>query len=48
MWTIQGRRDPDRVSLRKSKEGRPLKRPRHRWEGNIKMDLKELGWESLD
>jgi hypothetical protein len=22
---------------------RPLGRPRHRWEGNIKLDLKELG-----
>jgi hypothetical protein len=41
------KRNADRVLLRKSKAGRPLKRPRHRWEGNIKMDLKELGWESL-
>jgi hypothetical protein len=23
--------------------GRPLGRPRHRWEGNIKMDLREVG-----
>ena len=23
-------------------------RPRHRWEGNIKMDLKEVGWGSMD
>jgi hypothetical protein len=23
---------------------RPLGRPRHRWEDNIKMDLQELGW----
>jgi hypothetical protein len=23
---------------------RPLGRPRHRWEDNIKMDLKEVGW----
>ena len=22
---------------------RPLGRPRHRWEGNIRMDLKEIG-----
>jgi len=21
---------------------------RHRWEGNIKMDLKEMGWEGMD
>jgi hypothetical protein len=22
----------------------PLGSPRHRWEDNIKMDLKEIGW----
>jgi GNAT superfamily N-acetyltransferase len=25
-------------------EGRPLGRPRRRWEDNIKMDLREVGW----
>jgi len=24
---------------------RPIGRPRHRWEDNIKMDLQESGWE---
>jgi hypothetical protein len=24
---------------------RPLGRPRHRWEDNIRMDLREMGWE---
>jgi len=23
---------------------RPLGRPRHRWDDNIKMDLQEVGW----
>jgi hypothetical protein len=23
---------------------RPLGRPRHRWEDNIKMDITEIGW----
>jgi hypothetical protein len=27
---------------------RPLERPRHRWEDNIKMDLQEVGWEGVD
>jgi hypothetical protein len=27
---------------------RPLERPRHRWEGNIKIDLRELGWGGMD
>jgi hypothetical protein len=26
---------------------RPLGRPRFRWEDDIKMDLKEFGWEGL-
>ena len=25
---------------------RPLERPRHRWEDNIKMDLQDVGWEA--
>jgi hypothetical protein len=39
---VAEKKNADRVLLRKSKGGRPLKRPRHRWEGNIKVDLKEL------
>jgi hypothetical protein len=27
---------------------RPLGRPRHRWEDNIKMGLQEVGWEGVD
>jgi hypothetical protein len=26
------------------REGRPLGKPRRRWEDNIKMDLREVGW----
>jgi len=26
---------------------RPLTRPRHRWEDNIKMDLQKVGWNGL-
>jgi hypothetical protein len=26
---------------------RPLGSPRHRWEDNIRMDLKEVGWKSV-
>jgi hypothetical protein len=25
-----------------------LRRPGHRWEDNIRMDLREGGWESVD
>jgi hypothetical protein len=27
----------------RSKGKKPLRRPRHRWEDNIKLDLKEIG-----
>jgi hypothetical protein len=27
---------------------RPLRRPRQRWEDNIRMDLREIGWEGVD
>ena len=26
---------------------KPLGRPRHRWEDNIKMDLQEVGWGGI-
>jgi hypothetical protein len=26
---------------------RPLGRPRHRWEDNIRMDVREIGWECV-
>jgi len=27
---------------------RPHARPMHRWECNINIDLKEMGWEGMD
>jgi hypothetical protein len=27
---------------------RPLESPRRGWEDNIKMDLREMGWEGVD
>jgi hypothetical protein len=32
------------VLVGKPEGKRPFGRPRHRWEGNIKMDLQEVGW----
>jgi hypothetical protein len=29
-------------------EKRPLGRPRHRWEDRIRMDLREIGWGSVE
>ena len=41
------RRGAYRVLVVKPEEKRPLGRPRHRWEDNIKMDLREVGWEGI-
>jgi len=27
---------------------KPLGRSRHRWEDNIRMDLRKIGWEDVD
>jgi hypothetical protein len=32
----------------KSEGKRPCRRPRHRWEGNIRMNLREIVWEDVD
>ena len=42
------RRGVYRVLVGKSEGKRPLGRPRHRWEDNIKMDLKEVGCGGMD
>jgi hypothetical protein len=40
MWE---RRGVYKVLVRKPEGKRPLGRPRHRWEDNIKMDIQEMG-----
>jgi len=37
-----------RVLVGKLEGKTPLGRPRRRWEGNIKMDLQEVGCEGMD
>jgi hypothetical protein len=36
------------MSVGKPEEERPLRRPRRRREDNIRMDLREIGWEDVD
>jgi len=45
MWE---RLDVYRVLVGKPDGKRPLGRPRRRWEGNIKMDLQEVGCGGVD
>jgi len=42
------RRGVYRVLVRKPEGKRPMGRPRHRWEDNIKMDLQEVGCGGMD
>jgi len=42
------RRGVYRVLVGKSEGKRPLGRPRHRWEDNIKLDLQEAGFGGMD
>jgi hypothetical protein len=37
-----------RILVGKPEGKRPLGRPRHRWENNIRMDLREIGWGGMD
>jgi hypothetical protein len=37
-----------RVLMEKPEGKRPLGRQRHRWEDGIRMDLREIGWGSVD
>jgi hypothetical protein len=37
-----------KVLIGKPKVKRPLGRPRRRWEDGIRMDLREIGWGSVE
>jgi hypothetical protein len=41
------KRNAYRVLMGKPEAKRPLGRPRRRWEDNIKMDLREMGWGGM-
>jgi hypothetical protein len=41
------KRNAYRVLVGKPDGKRPLGRPRRRWVDNIKMDLRELGWDGM-
>jgi hypothetical protein len=37
-----------RIVVGRPEGRRPLGRPRRRWEDNIKMDIREVGWEGMN
>jgi hypothetical protein len=52
-WTgrvpqVGEKRNACRILVGKPDGKRPLGRPRHTWLDNIKMDLREIGWNGMD
>jgi hypothetical protein len=41
---MKEKRNAYRVFVEKPEEKKPLQRPRHRWEENIKIDVREIEW----
>jgi hypothetical protein len=46
--TQERRNEKHKILVGKSEKKRPLGRPRHRREDNIRMDLTEIGWNTVD
>jgi hypothetical protein len=42
------KRNAYRILVGKPEGKRPLGRPKRRWVDNIKMDLREIGWDFMD
>jgi hypothetical protein len=45
---VEEERNVCRVLMGKPEGKRPLGRPRRRWEDGIRMDLREIGWGSVE
>jgi hypothetical protein len=45
---MEEKRNAYRLFVGKPEGRRPLGRPRHRWLGNIRMALVEVGWGDVD
>jgi hypothetical protein len=47
-WTDSLDKRAYRILVGNPEEKRPLGRPRRRWVENIKMYLREIGWDGMD
>jgi hypothetical protein len=45
---MRAKRNAYRIVVGKPEGKRPVRRPRHRWVDNIKMDLREIGRGGMD
>jgi hypothetical protein len=51
VWTCStygAKRNPCRILVVQPEGKRRLRKPRSRWEDNIKMGLREIGWGGMD
>jgi hypothetical protein len=48
MGMTWGKRNAYRILVGKPEGKRPLGRPRGRWEDNIRMDRREIGWGGMN
>jgi hypothetical protein len=46
-WAAE-KRNAYRILVGKPEGKRPLERPRRRWVDNIKMGLREIGWDGMN
>jgi hypothetical protein len=42
------KRNVHKILVRKPEDKRPSGRPKRRWEDNVRMDLREIGWKVVD
>jgi hypothetical protein len=45
---MEAKRNAYMIFVAKPEGKGPLGRPRHRWEDNITMDFREIGWGGVD
>jgi hypothetical protein len=48
MLHVWGMRNAYKIFVRNPEGTRPLTRPRHTWENNIKIHHRKIGWEGMD
>jgi hypothetical protein len=46
--TNVAKRNAYRISVEKPEGKGPLGRPKRRWVGNIKEELRDIGWDGMD
>jgi hypothetical protein len=47
-WAGHVARMGEKMNTYRPEEKRPLERPKRRWVDNIKIDLREIGWDGMD